>query len=90
MPERLVEGVLPVVASNWIYGNIDEHSLREDDGAVWFDRIEVTKTDRLMAVSNGQSWREKPSMFRCNQLAQHPDRVATASAPARLATVGCV
>ena len=39
--ERFVEGVLPVVASNWIYGNIDELSLREDGGAVWFDRVEV-------------------------------------------------
>ena len=39
--ERFVDGVLPVVASNRIYGTIDEHSLREDGGAVWFDRIEV-------------------------------------------------
>ena len=39
--ERFVDGVLPVVASDRVYGSIDEHSLREDGGAVWFDRIEM-------------------------------------------------
>jgi hypothetical protein len=39
--ERFVEGLLPVVASNDLYGTIDEHSLREEGDAVWLDRIEV-------------------------------------------------
>jgi hypothetical protein len=39
--ERLIEGVLPVVASDRIFGRIDARSLREENGAVWFDRIEV-------------------------------------------------
>jgi len=39
--ERFVEGTLPIVASDGVHGRIDEQSLREEGGAVWFDRLEV-------------------------------------------------
>jgi hypothetical protein len=39
--ERFVEGTLPIVASDGVHGRIDEQSLREENGAVWFDRLEV-------------------------------------------------
>jgi len=39
--ERFVEGILPVVASDGVHGRIDDQSLREKNGAVWFDRLEV-------------------------------------------------
>jgi len=39
--ERFVEGTLPIVASDGIFGRIDDQSLREENGAVWFDRLEV-------------------------------------------------
>lgn len=39
--ERFVEGTLPIVAANGVHGRIDEQSLREENGAVWFDRLEV-------------------------------------------------
>lgn len=45
--ERFVEGTLPIVASDGVFGRIDEKSLREENGAVWFDRLEVKlKVDR--------------------------------------------
>ena len=36
--ERFIEGDLPIVASDDIFGLIDEATIREENGAVWFDR----------------------------------------------------
>ncbi len=39
--ERFIEGTLPVVATERAHGRIDPRSLREDHGALWFERIEA-------------------------------------------------
>jgi hypothetical protein len=45
--ERFVEGTLPLVASDGVFGLIDDQSLREENGTLWFDRLEVKlKIDR--------------------------------------------
>jgi hypothetical protein len=38
---RFVEGSLPVVPGQRVFGHIDPLSVREAEGAVWFDRVEV-------------------------------------------------
>jgi hypothetical protein len=41
---RFVEGPLPAVHGERVFGHIDPMSIREADGNIWFDRVEVQLT----------------------------------------------